>query len=203
MNYRFKYAGEKPIISQHGIDFDHAKEDRFIYLEPLVQLIEAFDKQPLEGAKLHFGIKKHAMSEEELYEKLHQYIPDLEEMIKKEVEETERSIQHEIGHIQKIPSLSEDEKEIWIRNIRQMHDYMIQRAINKAAYHAAIEVLAKELLKDHIEYLIIPMEGNYQHLAKSLSNVLDHLRSPVASDYKVITTPSGLALEFDIKNPGR
>ena len=201
MHYRFKYAGPKPLCSQHGVNFDHSKEDRFIYLETLVQLIEAFDKRPVEGATLHFGIKKHAMSEEALYEKLRHYIPDLDERIAKEVEETEQEMQHEIEHIQKIPSIPEREKDVWIENIRQMHDYVIQRAINKAAYHAAIETLAQELLKDHIEYLVIPMEGNYQHLAKSLSYALDHLRSPVASDYKVIITSTGLALEFDIRSP--
>jgi LPS O-antigen subunit length determinant protein (WzzB/FepE family) len=200
MHYQFKYAGPKPVCSQHGIEFDHAKEDRFIYLETLVQLIEAFDKCPVEGATLHFGIEKHAMSEEALYEKLRHYIADLDERIKKEVDEAAQIMQHEIEHVQKIPSLSKQEKDVWIRNIKQMHDYVMQRAINKAAYHAAIETLAQELLKDHIEYLVIPMEGNYQHLAKSLSYALDHLRSPVTSDYKVIITATGLALEFDIRN---
>ena len=201
-NYSFKYAGPKPLVSQHGIDFDHSKEDRFIYLETLVQLIEAFDKNPVEGTTLHFEIKKHAMGEEALYDKLHHYIPDLDERVAASVEEAENELRGEIGHIREVPSLSEDDKRVWIENIREMHDYVIQRAVNKAAYHAAMEVLAQELLKDHIEYLVIPMEGNYQHIAKSLSHALDHLSAHVPSSYKVIMTPSGLALEFDIKNPG-
>jgi len=38
-----KYVGPKPIISHTGIEFDNNKEDKFAYLNIVIQLLKALD----------------------------------------------------------------------------------------------------------------------------------------------------------------
>ena len=200
MSYEIKYAGPKPTVSQHGVMFDYSKDDRFQFIEILVHLIEAFNRHTHNGETLHFSIKNNELSSQEMINILKRYVPDLDERIENEIKEFLKVEEEEKKHVREIKDLTSEEKEVWLKNIDLVHDINIQRTINKAIYHAAVEVLGRELLKDHIKKLVIPMQGRYHHIAKSLSYMLDHLKTPVKSCYKIIETNEGLALEFDINN---
>lgn len=199
MSYSIKYAGPKPITSQHGVVFDYSKEDRFEFIEILVHLIEAFNRHTHDGEVLHFSIKNHELSSQEILDRLKKYVPDLDERVEKDINEFLKEEEKQKFHVKRMQSLSSTEKDVWLKNMELVHDINLQRTINKAIYHAAVEVFGKELLKDHIKRLVIPMQGRYHHIAKSLSYMLDHLKSPVKSFYKLVETDDGLALEFDIE----
>ena len=198
MSYEIKYAGAKPITSQHGVVFDYSKDDRFELIEILIHLIEAFNRHTNNGETIHFSIKNNELSSQEMLEKLKKYVPDLDERIEKYINDFLKEEERQKNHVKKMQSLSSIEKDVWLKNIELVHDINLQRIINKAIYHMAIEVFGKELLKNHIKKLLIPMQGRYQHIAKSLSYMLEHLKLPVKSFYKLIKTDDGLALEFNI-----
>ena len=84
MSYSIKYAGPKPITSQHGVVFDYSKEDRFEFIEILVHLIESFNRHTRDGEVLHFSIRIHELSSQDMLDKLKKYIPDLDERIENE-----------------------------------------------------------------------------------------------------------------------
>ena len=44
-----KYVGPKPIISHTGIEFDNNKEDKYAYLNIVIQLIRALDHEYIEN----------------------------------------------------------------------------------------------------------------------------------------------------------
>jgi len=200
MSYEIKYAGPKPLTSQYGVVFDYSKDDRFQFIEILVHLIEAFNKHTNNGEVLHFSIKNNELSSQEMLNRLKKYIPNLDERIEKDIDEFLKEEEKEKYHIQEIENLPSVEKDVWLKNIDLVRNINIQRTINKSIYHSAVEVFGKELLKDHIKKLVIPMQGRYHHIAKSLSYMFENLKSPVKSHYKLIETDDGLALEFDIEN---
>ncbi|BDY11853.1 hypothetical protein [Hydrogenimonas cancrithermarum] len=198
MQHTIKYVGPKPICSQHGVEFDHAKEDRFIFIETIIQLIEALDRETHEDATLHFSIKYHTLDSNLIMEKVRKYHPDIDKRIEKEIAEKERELSDEMKYVEENPFLSEREREAWMKNIRIMHDYVIQRLINKTVYHTLISTLAEELLKDRIRYIVLPMHGNFHHVAKTLSYALEHRSPPVSSHAEIVETKEGLALRFNV-----
>ncbi|MDQ7061959.1 MAG: hypothetical protein Q9M43_12925 [Sulfurimonas sp.] len=49
---RLKYVGPKPIISHTGIEFDNNKEDKFAYLNIVIQLLKALNHEYFEDKKI-------------------------------------------------------------------------------------------------------------------------------------------------------
>ena len=47
---KIEYAGPRPIISQHGVQFKDGKEDKYVYLMISIQILQAIDKN-YEGHK--------------------------------------------------------------------------------------------------------------------------------------------------------
>ncbi|WP_353663132.1 hypothetical protein [Hydrogenimonas sp. SS33] len=188
----------KPVCSQHGVLFDHSREDRYPYLDILVQLIEAFDRRTVEGETLHFGIKSKPFPSEVTLKKLRRYIPDLERKIGQSVESTEEELEKEMASIRSNPILSETEKEVWIGNLQSMRPYIVQRAINKRVYHEAVEVLADTLVDHHIRYVALPMVGTFHHAVKSLEAALERHKPPARLHSRIHETDSGPVLELEV-----
>ena len=198
MSYEIKYAGPKAVCSQHGVMFDHRREDRYPYLDILVQLIEAFDKRTVEGETLHFGIKSKPFPSEVTLRKLRHYVPDLDEKVEAHVETVKKALKEEIASIEANPLLSETEKEVWIKNLRSMEPYTIQRAVNKAVYHEAVRVLADELVGHHIRTIRLPMVGTFHHAVKSLEAALERHKPPATLRSRILETEKGPVLELEI-----
>ena len=59
-----KYAGPKAIISHTGICFDTNKEDKYVYLDIALQLVEALDHDYLENKTYVHTLEKRLSNDE-------------------------------------------------------------------------------------------------------------------------------------------
>ena len=200
MRYRLDYAGPKPVCSKHGVLFDYAKEDRYIYLDTLIQLVEALDARSLHEGTLRFGIKKEAFDGDVILQKIRKYDPRIGRRMEKAATEARNFLRDMAGRVEESTTLSALEKETWLKNIALMEEYVVQRAVNKTVYYVLIDLLARKLKEGNVRYILFPMHRNFHHVAKSLSNALAKQKPPIPSYARILETKEGLALRFNL-NP--
>ena len=198
MRYKLEYAGAKPLISQHGIEFDHAKEDRYDLLKIVACLIDKL-YHIKSSSNVHFSCVDSEFDDDKVLSILKKYIDDLDEAVENEIDEFLKSEENEKRHVNNM-QIPQVDKDVWLKNIELMHKTNLQRAINKVIYHKAIEFLSKELVEDHIEKLVLPMKGRYHHILKSLENIFESLFAGVRVVSLIKESDDGLMLEFKIIN---
>lgn len=182
---QLKYAGPKPIISHTSIEFDSNKEDKYVYLNIVIQLIKALNSENLKGNTYKYHADTKRLDTDELYNELKKYCTNLNELIEKENHEVEDDIEHDLKRADESRVLSEDEKETLENNIEIMHDYLIQRSINKAVYYCAIEKLADIIANAHIEYIVVPMFEKFTHVLHSVQGILLKQKNPIDTELEI------------------
>lgn len=180
-----KYVGPKPIISHTGIEFDNNKEDKFVYLNIAIQLIKALRDENLRGSTYKYEADTSRLERDELFSELKKYCDDLTSIIEVENHSVEDDIEHDIQRAQESRILSEEEKETLQKNIEIMHDYLIQRSVNKAVYYCAIEKLAEVISNAHIEYIVVPMYETFTHVLHSVQGALLKLKNPIDTKLEI------------------
>jgi hypothetical protein len=194
-----KYVGPKPIISHRGIDFDKNKEDKFVYLNIVVQLIKALDHDYIENKSYVYEADKR-FSKSEVVDILTQYCDNIDEIIDKRNHSIEDEIQHHIDRAHDSQTLNDEEKEILLNNINIMHDYMIQRSINKSVYYCAIDVLASIVEKDHLDHITMPMYQTFFHVLHSLQGVLLKAERPIDTKIDIYQEDGELFVKLQVIN---
>jgi len=174
-----KYVGPKPIISHTGIEFDNNKDDKYAYLNIVVQLLKALDHEYFENKTYTYHADTARLSNDEMLIELKKYCPHLDSMMEKRNHDVEEEIQHQIKRAEQNTVLSEDEKDTLKNNIEMMHDYLVQRSINKSVYYCAVDALAELLRKDHIDYVIAPMFQKFAHVLHSVQGSLRNRNFPI------------------------
>lgn len=174
-----KYAGPKPMISQSGIDFDHSKEDKFIYLNIALQLLKAIDHEYYEDKKYIYNINTPHFSEDMLESEIKIYCQNYEVLIDKQNHILEDDFQDELKHVTENKRLDTLEKEVCENNLNMMHDYILQRSINKKVYYCIVGQLAEVVKKDNINYIITPMNPLFVHVLHSIQGALSEQKFPI------------------------
>ena len=180
-----KYVGPKPMISKSGIDFDQSKEDKFIYLNIALQLLKAIDHEYYEDKKYIYNINSPHISEDTLEKEIKKYCHNYEELIAKENHILEDEFQDELRHIFENKTLESIEKEVCENNWNMMHDYILQRSINKKVYYCIIQQLAEVVKKDNINYIITPMNQSFIHVLHSVQGALTEQKFPIDTKLEI------------------
>lgn len=186
-----KYAGEKPTISQHGITFNHAKEDKYIYLKGAIHILHLIDPQ-------HEKEFDNTIPDREISILLQAYESNIEKHIKEEEERYKKKLQHELESVKQNDTLKEIEQEVWIKNIKLMQPFRLQRSINKIYYEHAIEIIKNIIIKEKITKIVLPLDKEYFHLVNSIKNKLEIGREHHHSDIKIEMNDELMILEFNI-----
>ena len=197
---QLKYVGPKPIISHTGIEFDKNKEDKYVYINIAVQLIKALDHDYFEDKTYIYNANEHRLSDENILHDLKLYVPNLDEIMDKKNHDVEDEIAEHIQRANENKILNEENKEVLKNNIEIMHDYMVQRSINKSVYYAAIDVLAKLVVKDHIDYIIAPMYHKFAHVLHSVQGVLTRQKKPVDTEMEIFKKDGQLLVKLKVVN---
>ncbi|MDD5157084.1 hypothetical protein [Sulfurimonas sp.] len=197
---KLKYVGPKPIISHTGIQFDNNKDDKYSYLNIAIQLINALDHPYIENRVYNYDIDSKRLSEREMEDEIKKICPNIESLLEKQNHNIEGEIEHNIQRAHENKILSEADKVALQNNIRIMHDYMIQRSINKNVYYCAINALADILKRDHIDYLITPMFQNFNHVFHSIQGALSVLKNPIETEIQIYMQDGKLYTKLVIKN---
>lgn len=195
-----KYVGPKPIISHSGIEFDNNKEDKFAYLNIVLQLLKALDHDYFEDKIYIYQSDTNRYDTKQLLKGLIRYCPDIDAITNKENHNIEDEIKHNIHRANESDTLSEESKTVLKNNINIMHDYLVQRSINKSVYYCAIDALAELLKKDHIEHIIVPMFQKYAHVLHSVQGALRKQEFPIDTKLDIYQEDGKLLAKLQVIN---
>lgn len=170
--FKVQYAGPKVEISHHGVKYNDAKDDKYVYLVVALEILQGIDND-YEGRQSythHFENK--VLEDEVLHKILSSYEDHLEERVEEEERNYELMIEHEIDHVQDMHHLTKVDKEVWIKNIELMKAYRIQREINKIYYGHCIQDILQVIKKKEIKELTTPFNKDFFHVMNTINNVL-------------------------------
>lgn len=194
-----KYAGPKPIISHTGIDFDNNKEDKYVYLNVAVQILQSLDHEYIPSKVYTYNIKGQRLSQDDLIKSLRKYCTDFDEVVKLQNHSIEEELNDLLHRAHDNLVLNEEEKRVLERNIEMMHDYLIQRSINKKVYYCVIERLAEVIKESKIDYIVVPMFQTFLHTLHSIQGSLMQLRQPILSDLDIYKENEKLLVKLTMK----
>jgi len=195
-----KYVGPKPIISHTGIEFDNNKDDKYAYLNIVVQLLKAIDHDYFEDKTYTYQADTTRLSNDEMMRELKKYCPNLSSLMEKSNHNIEDEVQHQLQRAKENIVLSEEEKITLEKNIEMMHDYLVQRSINKSVYYCAIDALAELLKKDHIDYIVAPMFQKFAHVLHSVQGSLKKMKFPIETQLDIYKKGTQLLIKLKVLN---
>ena len=197
---KLKYVGPKPIISHTGIEFDNNKEDKYVFLNIAVQLLKTLDHDYFEDKTYTYEASTQRLSPDELYEELKKLCPNISSLMGKENHNVEDEINHNLQRVQENSVLNEENKTILQNNINIMHDYIVQRSINKSVYYCVIDLLAELLKRDHIDHVIAPMFQKFAHVFHSIQGSLRKQKFPIDTALDVYEKDGELLVKLQVIN---
>ncbi len=181
---KIKYVGAKPVVSQHGVNFDQSKPDRYTFIEPAIRILEQIEGKD-EGAVV-LDTEMKSLSDSQMLEKTKQYCDNIETLSAERVKKTEELIKELEESVNSSVSLNTDEKRAYLGNIKIMKNYYMQYITNELVYKCLLEKLADKLAYSHIEKLEFKAVNNF---GLTLSHLITVLR-----DHK---PPLDATLDFD------
>ncbi len=187
-----KYVGAMAIISSSGIGFDHTKPDKYIFLNAVVELLEAFSYGATSITKHLHRLHETQYKGDELLEILKKYCPHLEEDFKLKKEKTDTLEKDLIQRIHDNNNLNEEEERTWLNNIELMKDYSYQYISNETAYISGLEVIGQEIHDARIQEMTFPMFRNYDLVLQDLIHVLENKKPPIDGVLDITMTKDGL-----------
>lgn len=176
-----KYVGPKPLISAHGVSFDLNKEDKFVYLSIVAELIQALDHDYQADQRYTYLAMAKPLGAEKIFEIIADKDKNLLTEIKERQTLVEAELQDELQRAHDNKVLCEEEKEVLIRNIELLRSYQINRAVNKTVYYAGIKAIANEIKQGHIDYINAPMFPKFLHVFHSIQGALSKMHPPIDS----------------------
>ncbi len=197
---QLKYVGPKPLISYSGIEFDTNKEDKYVYLNIALQFLRGLDHDYFENKTYHYEIATDRLSNDEMLNILKLYCKNVESLVEKQNHDIQEEIFHNIQRASENEVLSEENKEILKENLKIMHEYMVQRSINKAVYYCVIDSLADLLKKDHIDYIIVPMYQKFIHVLHSIQGSLLKQKVPIDTQIDIYQEDDKLLAKLKVVN---
>jgi hypothetical protein len=193
-----KYAGPKPLISAHGVEFDLNKEDKFVYLSIVAELILALNHEYVEDKRYTYLTSNKPMDSDRIFELIRQTDPLLDQEIKERQTLVEQEIDEELERAHTNKVLCEEEKEVLVKNIQLLRNYRINRSINKTVYYSGITSLAHIIQKGHIDRIIAPMFPKFQHVFHSIQGALLKLHPAIDSAIDIYEKEGHLSVELEI-----
>ena len=195
-----KYVGPQVHISATGITFDNNKEDKYVYLHIALQILKAIDHEYIEDRVYVYNADTKRLNNDELFEISKKYCKSMDDVIDKAETDAEAYVDELLERARTNRVLDETERQILIKNITMMSNYIIQRAVNKAVYYCIIQTLAELLKKDNIDYIIAPMFQKFSHVFHTIQGVLINQKVPINSNMEIYEEDGKLLVKLDVMN---
>lgn len=197
---KINYVGPKAIISHTGIEFDNNKEDKFVYLNIVVQLLKSLNHRYINDRVYNYQADTSRLTNEELYIELRKFCPKIQDLIAEQHKEIHKEIEHELRRAKENNILTSEDKEVLINNIHIMKDYCIQRSINKSIYYCAVDQLAELVKDDHIDYIVVPMFQKFAHVLHSVQGSLLKQKFPIDTKMDIYEKDGKLLAKLKVIN---
>jgi YesN/AraC family two-component response regulator len=169
---KVEYVGPRVEISNHGITYRYAKEDKYIYLAAALEILKNIDNDYNKKPFYSHTCKNTPLKETNVDKLLKPYEETIEDCITEECKKYQQKILHEIEYVGQIPHLSNIDKEIWIKNIEIMKNYRVQRAINKMYYMHTIQDIVHVIQHKKIKEITAPFNKTFFHVLNTLKGAL-------------------------------
>ena len=195
-----KYVGPKPIISHTGINFDNNKEDKFVYLNIVVQLLKSLNHKYITDKIYTYQSDMSRLSNDELYSELKKFCPNINILMDDTDHFAHDDMQDDITRARENEVLTDIDKETLENNIKIMTNYITQRAVNKKVYYCAIDELAELVKKDNLDYIIVPMFQKFAHVLHSIQGSLERQKFPINSKMEIYEEDGKLLCKLDVIN---
>jgi hypothetical protein len=193
---KLKYVGNKPIISQSGVDFSIGKEDKYIYIEPAAQMLDFLGKLE-KDTKTSINPKKKP-DDSEIFELLCKYKPDFDRFCHEQLSHYIHKIDNEIADVDNHNLLGELEKEVLRNNLESMREYRIQRATNKLIYEELINACVEIIREKSITEIIMPFSLPFVHVAESFESSLALISNAIVAKVEVILEDDNKYTKFTV-----
>ncbi len=195
---KLKFVGPKVIISHTGIDFDTNKEDKFVYLGIAMELLMALDHHYIPEKTYTYSPDSKRLSNDEIWNKLTHYCDELQKRTDDAQKHATAYVDEKITSAKESHTLNSEEKEVLVKNLLLIKDYIIQRAINKSLYYCALDALTKVIKRGHIDYVVAPMFQKFAHVFHSIEGVLKKGRFPIDTKIEMYEEEGKLLVKLDI-----
>lgn len=191
---------QKPIISHTGINFDNNKEDKFVYLNIVVQLLKSLNHEYIKDKVYTYQPNMDRLSNDELYDELKKFCPNIKTLINDTDHFAHDGIKEDIQRARENEVITDIDKEILENNIKIMTNYIAQRYINKKVYYCAVNELAELVKKDNIEYIIVPMFQKFAHVLHSVQGSLEKQKFPIDTNLEIYEKDGKLLAKLKVIN---
>ncbi len=195
---KLKFVGPKVHISHTGIDFDTNKEDKYVYLGIAIQLLNALDHKYLPDKTYTYHPDTKRLSNDEIWTQLIHYCKNLQEMIDTAELGAKKYVDEHIAHAKENRTLNNEEKDVLIKNLSLMKEYIVQRAINKSLYYCAIDALVEVMKRGHIDYVSAPMYQKFVHVFHSIQGVFAKDRFPIDTKIEIYQENEEILVKLDL-----
>ena len=200
-----EYVGAKPIVDQHGVDFDRSEPDRYIFIQAVLELIEKIEACHSDSCDGIVDITAYAnkhFSSRELAELAKKYCSEkIEEIITEKELRLDTLLAQYKQHVHDNPLLRPEEKEAWLGNIDIMEGYYRQFVQNEVVYECLLDILAHDLYQKRIKEIIFHLGNNYGFVFSYLQNVLSEHKPPLDADMQIEVKNGRTIGHFTIRHP--
>lgn len=193
-----QYAGPKPLISAHGVEFDLNKEDKFVYLSIAAELIRALDHKYVGEKRYTYIASAKPLPCDDILSIIRAHDPMIDQEMQMRQHTVEQELLEELERAHTNKLLGEEEREVLIKNIRLMHSYRINRAINKTVYYSAVASIANIIKNGHIDYINAPMFPKFMHLFHTIQGVLAKLHPSIDSSIDIYEEDGHLKTRLNV-----
>ena len=199
MDVTLKYVGPKALFSATGISFDNSKEDKFVYLSILAELINSLDHEYISDKRYVIEAGRKPLDENILLETIRKRPSDLDEQISYWITKTTKEIDDDIQRAKENPILNTEEREVLKKNLEILRPYRLQRSINKSIYYAGVNLLASIIRQSDIQYITTPMYPKFLHVLHSVQGALRAFHPSIESNIDIYEEKSHLLVQLKIQ----
>lgn len=191
---KFEYIGFKPQISQHGVSFKQGKDDKYIYLPYVYEILEAINSDYNTNKNHSSSIKIDNSNISKLYSKVIEQYPNLKQEIEDNVAKFKNFLENQKQEIKESNILNELDKSAYLTNLDLMQDYQLKRAKNKIFYYYSVYTVSNIIKENKIKEIDLPFNEKFWHVLKTLQGVLS--REKINSDIKALYTDTTLRIKL-------
>lgn len=179
---QIKYVGPKTLISTQGISFDQRKRDKFIYIDSVLQLIQAIDHDYV-GTEPHvYTTQSRQLIGADILNSIKEYCPDIEKIIAEAQQDAHAYLDEDLNRARSSTLLDDEEIRVLINNLTMMRDYTVQRYINKYTYYSVVKKCIERLRHSKIKYISAPAHKTYFHVFHTIKRGLRQQKNAVNSE---------------------
>jgi len=195
---QIKYVGPKTLISSQGISFDKEKEDKFIYIDGILQLLEAIDYDYV-GSKPHvYTAESRSLVGDNMLNRVKMYGSEVDDILEEAQKDVLAYLDAEIDRAKNSPFVDGEMLDSLLKNLSIMYDYRVQRFINKRIYYYLVKKFIERLRHHKLKYVSASAHKTYFHLFHTVKRGLMQQKNAINSELTYYVEQEALFIKLQV-----